>query len=168
MERTLLTARSVEFDALVVAGGWTPGRDIKLVLLLQEAFRPLAGSGGPYGHLGATGLGLPLAFPARPAGQVRCRHRSRAGGGRPAARIDPGGAGAGDGPPDAGAAFEGDGQPVGVLVVARRGGGDAGHSWRAGDEQLLEFCWCHRGQRTAHGTRQVAGAVTAPPGNVRR
>jgi catalase len=34
-ERTLLTARSVEFDALVVAGGTTAASDIKLVLLLQ-------------------------------------------------------------------------------------------------------------------------------------
>jgi catalase len=39
VERTLLTVRSVEFDALVVAGGTTPTGDIKLVLLLQEAFR---------------------------------------------------------------------------------------------------------------------------------
>jgi catalase len=37
VERTLLTARSVEFDALVVADGTTPSGDIKLVLLLQEA-----------------------------------------------------------------------------------------------------------------------------------
>jgi catalase len=39
VDRTLLTARSVEFDALVVAGGTTPAGDIKLTLLLQEAFR---------------------------------------------------------------------------------------------------------------------------------
>jgi catalase len=39
VERTLLTARSVEFDAVVVAGGTTPVSDIKLILLLQEAFR---------------------------------------------------------------------------------------------------------------------------------
>jgi catalase len=39
VDRTLLTARSVEFDALVVADGTTPAGDIKLVLLLQEAFR---------------------------------------------------------------------------------------------------------------------------------
>jgi catalase len=39
VERTLLTARSVEFDALVVAGGTTPSGDLKLTLLLQEAFR---------------------------------------------------------------------------------------------------------------------------------
>jgi catalase len=39
VDRTLLTTRSVEFDALVVAGGTTPTADIKLTLLLQEAFR---------------------------------------------------------------------------------------------------------------------------------
>jgi catalase len=39
VERTLLTARSIEFDALVVAGGSTPSEDIRLVLLLQEAYR---------------------------------------------------------------------------------------------------------------------------------
>jgi catalase len=39
VDRTLLTTRSVEFDALVVASGTAPSSDIKLVLLLQEAFR---------------------------------------------------------------------------------------------------------------------------------
>ena len=39
VDRTLLTTRSVEFDALVVAGGTTPTGDIRLTLLLQEAFR---------------------------------------------------------------------------------------------------------------------------------
>jgi catalase len=39
VERTLLTARSIEFDALVVADGTKPTDDIKLVVLLQEAFR---------------------------------------------------------------------------------------------------------------------------------
>jgi len=39
VDRTLLTTRSVEFDALVVAGGTAPAGDIKLTLLLQEAFR---------------------------------------------------------------------------------------------------------------------------------
>jgi catalase len=39
VDRTLLTARSVEFDALVVSGGTTAASDIKLTLLLQEAFR---------------------------------------------------------------------------------------------------------------------------------
>ncbi|MDQ2849041.1 MAG: catalase [Actinomycetota bacterium] len=39
VDRTFLTSRSVEFDALVVAGGTAPTSDIKLVVLLQEAFR---------------------------------------------------------------------------------------------------------------------------------
>ncbi|ONI76257.1 catalase HPII [Actinosynnema sp. ALI-1.44] len=39
VERTLLTARSIEFDAVVVAGATAPTNDVKLVLLLQEAFR---------------------------------------------------------------------------------------------------------------------------------
>ena len=39
VERTFLTVRSIEFDALVVAKGTKPSGDIKLVLLLQEAFR---------------------------------------------------------------------------------------------------------------------------------
>lgn len=39
VDRTLATARSIEFDALIVAGGTTPTGDIKLVVLLQEAFR---------------------------------------------------------------------------------------------------------------------------------
>jgi catalase len=39
VDRTLLTTRSVEFDALVIADGTTPTGDIKLTLLLQEAFR---------------------------------------------------------------------------------------------------------------------------------
>jgi catalase len=45
IERTLLTTRSIEFDALVVADGTTPTNDIKLVLLLQEAFRHCKGMG---------------------------------------------------------------------------------------------------------------------------
>ena len=39
VDRTFATARSIEFDAIVVAGGTTPAADIKLVVLLQEAFR---------------------------------------------------------------------------------------------------------------------------------
>ena len=39
VDRTLLTTRSVEFDALVVADGTAPAADIKLTVLLQEAFR---------------------------------------------------------------------------------------------------------------------------------
>jgi len=39
VDRTLLTTRSIEFDAVLVAGGTTPTNDIKLVILLQETFR---------------------------------------------------------------------------------------------------------------------------------
>ncbi len=39
IERTYLTVRSIEFDAFVVAGGTAPSTDIKLIVLLQEAFR---------------------------------------------------------------------------------------------------------------------------------
>lgn len=39
VDRTLATTRSIEFDALVVAAGTAPAPDIKLVVLLQEAFR---------------------------------------------------------------------------------------------------------------------------------
>jgi catalase len=39
VDRTLATTRSVEFDAVLVAAGTTPTNDIKLVVLLQEAFR---------------------------------------------------------------------------------------------------------------------------------
>ncbi len=39
VERTLLTVRSIEFDALVVAGKTTNSGDLKLTLLLQEAYR---------------------------------------------------------------------------------------------------------------------------------
>ena len=39
VDRTLATTRSIEFDALVVAAGTAPVADIKLVVLLQEAFR---------------------------------------------------------------------------------------------------------------------------------
>ena len=36
---TLLTTESIEFDAVVVAAGTAPVNDIKLIVLLQEAFR---------------------------------------------------------------------------------------------------------------------------------
>ena len=39
VDRTFATARSIEFDAVVVAAGTAPSADIKLVVLLQEAFR---------------------------------------------------------------------------------------------------------------------------------
>ena len=56
VERTLLTTRSIEFDAIVVAGGTTPTNDIKLVVLLQEAYRHCKGIGA-WGD-GATVLEL--------------------------------------------------------------------------------------------------------------
>lgn len=39
MERTLLTTRSIEYDALVIADGTGGLTDVKLTVLLQEAFR---------------------------------------------------------------------------------------------------------------------------------
>jgi catalase len=39
VERTIATTRSVEFDAILVARGTTPTNDIKLVVMLQEAYR---------------------------------------------------------------------------------------------------------------------------------
>ena len=60
-DRTLATARSIEFDALVVAGGTTPSRDIKLVVLLQEAFRhckTLAAWGDGAAVLKAAGISV--------------------------------------------------------------------------------------------------------------
>ena len=100
MERTLLTARSIEFDALVVAGGTTPSGDIKLVLLLQEAFRHAK-------VLGAWGDGTAVleaaGIPADGAGVViadtvvEVLHRPAGGGGRPAPGLGPRAAGHGVG-----------------------------------------------------------------------
>jgi catalase len=45
IERTFVTARSVEFDAVVVADGAPTDNDIKSVVLLQEAFRQLKAFG---------------------------------------------------------------------------------------------------------------------------
>ncbi|WP_373878295.1 catalase, partial [Mycobacterium kiyosense] len=59
VERTLLTARSIEFDAVVVAAGTTPSGDIKLVTLLQEAFRhckPVAAWGDGVAVLESAGI----------------------------------------------------------------------------------------------------------------
>ena len=61
VERTLLTARSVEFDALVVAGATAPTGDLKLVLLVQEAYRhckALAAWGDADAILRDTGVDL--------------------------------------------------------------------------------------------------------------
>ncbi|BBZ36193.1 catalase [Mycolicibacterium confluentis] len=59
VERTLLTARSIEFDAVIVAGGLETPPDIKLVLLLQEAYRhckPVGAWGSGTNALAAAGI----------------------------------------------------------------------------------------------------------------
>jgi catalase len=53
VNRTFDTARSIEFDAVIVAAGTTPTPNIKLVVLLQEAFRHCK-------PLGAWGDGVSL------------------------------------------------------------------------------------------------------------
>jgi catalase len=69
VQRTLLTARSVEFDALVVADGVSPSNDIKLVVLFQEAFRhcKVLGSWGT-GTTVLEGVGIDLDSPGVLAG----------------------------------------------------------------------------------------------------
>ncbi|KQS60235.1 catalase [Geodermatophilus sp. Leaf369] len=59
VERTNVTARSIEFDAIVVAGGAPKDGDIKAVVLLQEAFRqlkPFAAWGDGVDVLTAAGI----------------------------------------------------------------------------------------------------------------
>ncbi len=59
VERTLLTARSIEYDALVVADGIKTINDIKLVLVLQEAYRhckPIGAWGSGAGVLELAGI----------------------------------------------------------------------------------------------------------------
>jgi catalase len=61
VDRTLLTTRSVEFDAVLIAGGTTPSSDIKLVLLLQEAYRhckTLGAWGEASGNLEDVGIAI--------------------------------------------------------------------------------------------------------------
>ncbi|MGI8880598.1 MAG: catalase [Jatrophihabitans sp.] len=61
VERTLLTVRSIEFDALLAAAGTTVTGDIKLVLLLQEAYRhckPIGAWGNGAETLAAVGIPL--------------------------------------------------------------------------------------------------------------
>ena len=61
VDRTNLTARSVEFDAVVIADGTTPTGDIKLTVLLQEAYRhckPLAAWGAGDAVLTRAGIEL--------------------------------------------------------------------------------------------------------------
>ena len=64
VDRTLLTTRSIEFDAIVVADGTTPTNDLKLTLLLQEAFRHCKalgawGDGSAVLQLAGIDLGAP-------------------------------------------------------------------------------------------------------------
>lgn len=59
VDRTFATTRSIEFDAVVVAAGTTPNPDVKLVVLLQEAFRhakPIAAWGDGAAILDAVGI----------------------------------------------------------------------------------------------------------------
>jgi catalase len=59
VERTFATARSIEFDAVLVAAGTTPTTDIKLVVLLQEAYRhckPLGAWGDGVSLLDGAGI----------------------------------------------------------------------------------------------------------------
>ncbi len=59
VDRTLLATRSIEFDAVVIAGGTGTDNDPKLNVLLQEAFRhfkPLAVWGGAGAVLEAAGI----------------------------------------------------------------------------------------------------------------
>lgn len=57
VERTFLTTRSIEFDTVLIAGGTTPSSNIRLVLLLQEAYRHLK-------PVGAWGSGQDLLVAA--------------------------------------------------------------------------------------------------------
>ncbi|MDY6995780.1 MAG: catalase, partial [Actinomycetota bacterium] len=61
VERTFTTARSIEFDAAVVAAGAMTGLDIKLTVLLQEMFRhckPMGAWGDGTSLLQRAGIGL--------------------------------------------------------------------------------------------------------------
>jgi catalase len=69
VERTFATARSIEFDAILVAGGATPSNDIKLVVLLQEAFRHCKALGAwGSGATILTGAGISTDAPGVLAG----------------------------------------------------------------------------------------------------
>jgi catalase len=64
VERTFLTTRSIEFDAIVVAGGTEPIEDMRAWTLLQEAYRhgkPIAAWGT--GAETLTAAGVPLDGP---------------------------------------------------------------------------------------------------------
>ncbi|MFI7587337.1 catalase [Spongisporangium articulatum] len=64
VERTFDTARSIEFDAFVIADGTTPTNNIKAVILLQEAYRHLKAVGAWGGGAAQLGLaGIPVDGP---------------------------------------------------------------------------------------------------------
>ncbi|MDQ2750737.1 MAG: catalase [Actinomycetota bacterium] len=74
VERTLLTVRSIEFDALVVAGRTTPSNDIKLVVLLQEAYRHSKAVGAwADGAAVLQGVGIPVDGPGVVVGASSAR-----------------------------------------------------------------------------------------------
>jgi catalase len=66
VERKLLTVRSIEFDALLVADGVAPVTDIKLALLLQEAYRHCKALGAwGSGTAILRGAAIPADAPAK-------------------------------------------------------------------------------------------------------
>jgi catalase len=70
VERTFATARSIEFDAFVIADGTKPSSDIKAVILLQEAYRhckALAAWGDGGSQL--VSAGIPLDGPGVSIGE---------------------------------------------------------------------------------------------------
>ena len=71
VDRTLLTSRSIEFDAILVAGETEPTSDIKLVILLQEAYRHCKALGA-WGNGSAVleGAGIPLSGDGMVTGNV--------------------------------------------------------------------------------------------------
>jgi catalase len=74
VDRSLDTARSIEFDSIIVADGTTPTNNIKLVILLQEAYRHLKavaawGTGGEV----LAGAGIDLDGPGVLVGEAVAR-----------------------------------------------------------------------------------------------
>ena len=74
VDRTLLTCRSIEFDAVVVAGDVEPTGDIKQVVLLQEAFRHCKAVGAwGTGSVVLEDVGIPLDGPGVVTGRTVAR-----------------------------------------------------------------------------------------------
>ena len=64
VDRTALTTRSIEFDAVLVAAGTSPAPDIRVVLLLQELYRHCKAVGAWGDGLDVlTGAGIPADGP---------------------------------------------------------------------------------------------------------